>query len=371
MSNKVYKDLAAFHPGYYVQDIIDDMEITQSEFAKRLNTTDKTLSQLLAGKISLSVDLANKLSQMTGTSVAMWLNLQAQYDEKVLEIERRQQLDEECEVLQQIDLPYLYGLGILQKNSTREEKVQTLCSCLNVASLKAMRQPDLLTACRTNIHDINPQNVLNANVWIQLGLNFARKEECTPFDKAKLTGSIEKLCRLSCEPLNTAFPQIKKILNDCGIALVALPYLKNSGLSGAVKWLNKDKVMLLLNDRGRDAGKFWFTLLHELRHIMQKRVTAVYLSARTAVNAEILSLGRNDAAEEEDADRFAQEALIPAKEYQAFKATRPLTVASIKHFAQSIHRSPAIVHGRLQKDEIISWSRFNKELREGYQFVVS
>lgn len=112
MSNKVYKDLAAFHPGYYVQDIIDDMEITQSEFAKRLNTIDKTLSQLLAGQISLSVDLANKLSQMTGTSVAMWLNLQAQYDEKVLEIERRQQLDEECEVLQQIDLPYLYGLGL-------------------------------------------------------------------------------------------------------------------------------------------------------------------------------------------------------------------------------------------------------------------
>ena len=95
MSNKVYKDLAAFHPGYYVQDIIDDMEITQSEFAKRLNTTSKTLSQLLAGKISLSVDLAGKLSQMTGTSVTMWRNLQAQYDEKVLEIERQQQLDEE------------------------------------------------------------------------------------------------------------------------------------------------------------------------------------------------------------------------------------------------------------------------------------
>lgn len=108
--------------------------------------------------------------------------------------------------------------------------------------------------------------------------------------------------------------------------------------------------MLLINDRGRDAGKFWFTLLHELRHIMQNRVSAVYLSARTAANAEILSLGRNDSEEEADADRFAQETLIPAKEYQAFKDTRPLTVASIKHFAQSIHRSPAIVHGRLQND---------------------
>lgn len=73
--------------------------------------------------------------------------------------------------------------------------------------------------------------------------------------------------------------------------------------------------MLLINDRGRDAGKFWFTLLHELRHIMQNRVSAVYLSARTAANAEILSLGRNDSEEEADADRFAQETLIPAKAY--------------------------------------------------------
>ena len=108
-------------------------------------------------------------------------------------------------------MSYLYLLGILKKEDSPEEKVQKLCFCLNVASLKAMMQPDLLTACRTNIQNINPQNVLNANIWIQLGLNFARKEDCSPFDKAKLTKSIETLCRLSCEPLSTAFPKIKKI----------------------------------------------------------------------------------------------------------------------------------------------------------------
>jgi len=369
MSNKVHKDLAAFHPGYYVQDIIDDMEITQSEFAKRLNTTDKTLSQLLAGKISLSLDLAGKLSQMTGTSVAMWRNLQAQYDEKVLEIERQQQLDEECEILHQINQKYLCSMGIFPKEATSEEKVKRLCSCLNVASLKALLQPDLLTVCRSNIQEINPKNVLNANVWIQLGLNKARKKTCPPFDKAKLVENIEKLCRLSCERLDTIFPKIEQILSRCGIALVALPYLPDSGLSGAVKWINKDKVMLLINDRGKDTGKFWFTLLHELRHIMQGRVTAVYLSASTTSNTQILSLGRNDVDEENDADRYAQETLIPAKEYQTFKNTHPITVASIRQFAKSIHRSPAIVHGRLQKDGLLRWTAFNKELREGYQFV--
>ena len=47
-------------------------------------------------------------------------------------------------------------------------------------------------------------------------------------------------------------------------------------------------------------------------------------------DTQILSLGRNDLEEETDADRYAQETLIPAKAYQAFKNTRPITVASIK-----------------------------------------
>ena len=31
-----YKDIVAFHPGYYIADIIEDMEISQAEFAARL-----------------------------------------------------------------------------------------------------------------------------------------------------------------------------------------------------------------------------------------------------------------------------------------------------------------------------------------------
>lgn len=42
-----YKDIVAFHPGYYIADIIEDMEIRQAEFATRMGTTAKTLSQLI------------------------------------------------------------------------------------------------------------------------------------------------------------------------------------------------------------------------------------------------------------------------------------------------------------------------------------
>ena len=89
MSNvKEYKDLVAFHPGYYIADIIDDMEISQNEFATRMGTTVETLSKLINGQANISNDLATKLSVMLGTSVEVWQNLQNTYDQKLLEIQQ-------------------------------------------------------------------------------------------------------------------------------------------------------------------------------------------------------------------------------------------------------------------------------------------
>ena len=89
MSNYIeYNDTIAFHPGYYIADIIEDMEISQAEFAVRMGTTAKTLSQLLNGQANISNDLAKKLSVMLGTSVEVWQNLQNTYDQKLLEIQQ-------------------------------------------------------------------------------------------------------------------------------------------------------------------------------------------------------------------------------------------------------------------------------------------
>ena len=89
MSNMIeYKDYVAFHPGYYIADIIEDMEMSQAEFATRMGTTAKTLSCLLSGQANISNDLAKKLSVMLGTSVDVWLNLQTTYDQKLIEIQQ-------------------------------------------------------------------------------------------------------------------------------------------------------------------------------------------------------------------------------------------------------------------------------------------
>ena len=107
MSNYIeYNDKIAFHPGYYLKEIIDESGLTQEDFAKRLGTTPKNLSILVRGDQSLSIDIATKLSRMLGTTIAFWLNLQQAYDEKAAEFLSEEELKKEREVFKLIDYKY-------------------------------------------------------------------------------------------------------------------------------------------------------------------------------------------------------------------------------------------------------------------------
>ena len=54
MSNYIeYNNKIAFHPGYYIKEIVEESGLTQEDFAKRLDTTPKNLSLLLRGEQSL------------------------------------------------------------------------------------------------------------------------------------------------------------------------------------------------------------------------------------------------------------------------------------------------------------------------------
>jgi len=69
------------HPGLNVKDaLIDGTGLTVTEAAERLCVSRTALSRLLNGHAGISPEMAMRLAKFFGTSVEVWVNMQAQYD---------------------------------------------------------------------------------------------------------------------------------------------------------------------------------------------------------------------------------------------------------------------------------------------------
>jgi len=69
------------HPGFIVKDaLIDNTNLNVTEAAKLLKVSRTALSRLLNGHAAISPEMALRLSKFFGTSIEMWINIQAHYD---------------------------------------------------------------------------------------------------------------------------------------------------------------------------------------------------------------------------------------------------------------------------------------------------
>lgn len=81
-----HKNIIAFHPGYYVKEIMRESNLGIDNFAKKTNLTQKQVSDLIQGRIDVSNFLATCLETEFQVSAAVWLNLQKMYDETISKI---------------------------------------------------------------------------------------------------------------------------------------------------------------------------------------------------------------------------------------------------------------------------------------------
>ncbi len=358
-----YKEILAFHPGYYIADIIEDMEISQAEFAIRLGTTPKTVSKLINGQCNLSNDLAQKLSIMLGTGIEIWLNLQKTYDQKIAEIEQQRCFDSQSEIVDLIDYSYFTRIAKLPNTRDKLEKTANLCSFFKVSDLRILREPDFLVNYRTGISSVEEKNIVNAQAWLQTAINFANMSQIPKFNVEKLKGHLPEIRSMTIQKPEFFLPRLKNIFSECGVIFVLLPHLKNSGIYGAVKWFTPDRVMLAMNDRRCYADTFWFSLFHEIGHVLQQKHKTTFISSCTQDMKQI------DSKFEQEADEFSSNYLIPKCYYKKICFNPYISDAEICCFAKEIGIHPGIVAGRLQHDKIIAPNRC-AQLKVKYQILV-
>lgn len=358
MSNYIeYNDKIAFHPGYYIEEIVEESGLTQAEFSKRLGTTPKNLSILIRGEQNLSIDMAVKLSRMLGTTIEYWLALQMTYNKMQAEFQSDLELEKEKEVFKVLDYKYFrdyFGFPDLPRKV--HEQIKYVREFLSVSSLTVLKEKDLTVSFRSYSKKLSMSNIVNANVMVQIAINIALKTQSPQFDKKKFQKSVEFALTQTCNH-QEFLPIIKEAFLKSGVILIVLPNLKNSGTNGATKRIN-GRVLLMVNDRRHYADTFWFTLFHEIGHIMNDDYGITF---------------KNDQNfSEDEADLYAQRKLIPQEQYETFiQSNKIFNESCIRKFADSIHQDPGIVLGRLQNDGLVSYTEheLSDKLRHRYQVL--
>ena len=70
----------AVHPGLVLKDELAEMGVTPTELARQIEVPSNRISQIIAGKRSITGDTALRFGHWFGTEPQFWLNLQAQFD---------------------------------------------------------------------------------------------------------------------------------------------------------------------------------------------------------------------------------------------------------------------------------------------------
>jgi addiction module HigA family antidote len=67
-------------PGEVVGALIGENGITQSELARRLGVSRRSVNELVQGRRAISADMAHRLGRVLGNGPGLWLSLQQQVD---------------------------------------------------------------------------------------------------------------------------------------------------------------------------------------------------------------------------------------------------------------------------------------------------
>lgn len=358
MSNYIeYNDTIAFHPGYYVKEIVDESGLTQEDFAKRLDTTPKNLSLLIRGEQNLSIDIAMKLSRMMGTTVSYWLNLQNAYNALIAEFKSEEELKQEKEVFKSLDYRYFrenFGLPDLPRKI--DEQINEVRNFLKVATLSVLEKRDMAVSFRSASSEISNANIIKANAMVQIAINKALTINAPKYNKMKFKQAVDYALSLT-RKHEDFYPLIKNAFLEAGVIFVILPNLPGSKINGATKKLEKS-VLLMVNDRRLNSDTFWFTLFHEIGHILYGDYG--------------ISFEKETGEREEIADKFAANSLICPQKYEKFVKEKVFNLTTIQEFADLIDRDPGIVLGRLQNDGLVRYDDWTlQSLRHKYKVKIS
>jgi len=357
--NRLVLDVDAIpHPGELVLEYLEVNGWTQQDLARRTELTPKTISEICNGKTSITPQTALLLEKVLRRPARFWLNLQRQHDEAQ---ERKRQT---ARTSDWFDWARSFPLKEMrEKRFSLPEggsEPETLLSFFGVSSPRSWQsvwKAAPIAYRQTRSFSIREEAVA---AWVRETELLAGQFHLADFNDHLLTETLTKLRQLSRVRAEEIIEPVQQLCAAAGVAVVWVPELKNTGISGCARWLNDKKALVGLTLRYKTDDQMWFTLFHEIGHLLLHRVQRRFVIDNAAEDLTDPVIDPEMRKYEVEANQFAADSLIPPGVLGTFIKRNSFTSESIHDFAEFIGVGPGIVVGRLQHDGILKPHQGNK-----------
>lgn len=343
------------HPGEELQEKLNNSGMSRKELALRTNVTEKHICTIVNGDKGISASFARKLGYVFN-SPEYWMKLQAEYDTNQIRIQEENDISqEEINILKPLHeiMQYFIDRSYIHNNCGDASKVMQLREFLQISNLTQIPKITYNAAYRAQ---------LTTNVKVDTYVLFAWQRMCEKetegiitnksIDKELLRNSIARIKHAMFGNINKGIQEVQAILAECGISFQVVQNFRGAPVQGFIKETADNRLILCLTIRGKRADRFWFTLFHEIAHILNGDTKNRFVDFDSVQGKA-----------EQLANQFASDTLIPPDKYHEFVLSRDCTSwDSITAFAEAVDVKPFIVLGRLQNDGYLDWSDYSEKV---------
>jgi len=357
-----YQSDLAIHSGEFLEEVLEDLGMSQKELSNRIGRPSQMINEIIKGKKSITPITAIELEDVLKVPAHIWMGLESEYQMIQAKNKEMEQIKKETSLLPKFPYLDLVKAGFVKSTRNAIEKVEELRAFFSVAKLGQLEHIKIYQpAFRVSSHNTVSHEAIAS--WLQAGRVKANKIKTAPFNKKLLENSLDNLKALmNLEDINDAIKDIKETLSNCGIAFIMLPHFKGTKVNGATFWLNKkEKAVLMMTIRGSCSDIFWFSLFHEIGHILLHTQREVFLEDGYS--------NSNLQKQENEADKFARDFLIGIEDWNSFIQDNNFSKKAILQFAKEQEIKPSIIVGRLMHEKLVDYNDYRlTPLRDKYKW---
>ncbi|MCY3875365.1 MAG: HigA family addiction module antitoxin [Rhodobacteraceae bacterium] len=338
--------VAAPHPGEVIAEYLDYYGWSQRDLARRTGLAPKTISVIFNGKASVTASTALSLEHVFRRPAHLWLNLQRQFDEA----EARRQSDTQSIAWE--NWSRTFPLAELKKSGfslqPAKSDVDMLLNFLGVSSPECWEEvwKNYNVAFRQTRQF--SESIAPSSAWVRETELVAADVVTEDFNEELLRSLIGELRRLTRERVEEAVGRVQTLCATAGVAVVWVPELPNSGISGCARWLSNRKALIGLTLRYKTDDQMWFSFFHELGHLLLHKRMRPFVLDNAAHDFFDRIVDPEMEQYEAEANQFAADTLIPPVALSDFVRRQSFSSDDVHDFSREIGISPGIVVGRLQ-----------------------